>query len=221
MTPAPWWACLGRAFGPRARVGEGARGRRLTPSSSSSRALRGPASPPLPNRTYFGSGRATSRRWGGRPPRRRWPRCPGGGAGGRAFSPPPGTCGRLACPARPRCPRRRRMGPSHSSPPPSARRRPAAAAAAAAALAPVAAPLLLLPLLRSLMPLLPLLLLPLLLLMPVLLLPLPPLLLLPLRPPRRGGRSDGVALGPRRASGRGGRRERAIHRSIHRTHGNP
>ena len=125
------------------------------------------------------------------------------------------------CPARPRCPRRRRMGPSHSSPPPSARRRLAAAAATAAALATVAAPLLLLPLLRLLMPLLPLLLPPL-LLMPVLLLPLlPPLPLLLLLPPRRDDRRGGVALGPHRASGRGSRREGAIHRSIHRTHGNP
>ena len=110
--------------------------------------------------------------------------------------PPPGTCGRLALSSQARCLRRRRRGPPHPLPPPSARRRPAAAAAAAAALATVAAPLLLLPLLLSLMPLLPLLLLPLLLLMPVLLLPLPLLLLL-LLTPRRADRRGGV--GPRAA----------------------
>ena len=94
-----------------------------------------------------------------------------------------------------------------------------------AALATVAALPLLLPLLLLLMPLLPLLLLPLLLLPLLLLMPLLLLLLLPLLllllPPRRADRRGGVALGPRRASGRVGRRERAIHRSIHRTHGNP
>ena len=136
--------------------------------------------------------------------------------------PPPGTCGRLALSSQARCPRRRRRGPPHPLPPPSARRRPAAAAAAAAALATVAAPLLLLPLLLSLMPLLPLLLLPLLLLlMPVLLLPLPPLLLLLLLPPRRADRRGGVVPGPRRASGRVGRRGKAIHRTRGSTHGNP